>query len=120
MIKKVGFPRVTACKTIIDVRHLLSKVRWKSAEYRVLMLRWRELCRDMALVLITGRRFRTSKQNAEVWRKLYDSCPAGSSEETVALGIWQSCMPHDEGLGAYRQRVISEATQAAHTFRFQF
>src|SRR3989338_11295314 len=108
MAKNSRFPRVEACTTLVDIRHLLSRVRWKSPEYRALILRWRELCRiemdqlaqpGIQLVMII------KKQGGltEALRELYQNCPSGSLEEVFAYGAWQSRMPFDGGLVAHRK-----------------
>ena len=121
MAKKVGFPRVLACNTLVDIRHLLSQVRWRSAEYHALMRRWRELCR---LKIVQLNRYQpipwgpvdlisldpsNKVMMGKVWRDLYENCPSGSPEEEIALGLWQGYMAHDPDLAKYRQRVFVNA-----------
>lgn len=121
MAKKMQFPRVAACATFVDVRRLLSKVRWKSAEYKALMLRWRVLCQLKIaqlkncqpipwghadfVCLDSSSKVRIGK----VWQDLYENCPSGSPEEEISLGLWQGCMTHDPDLAEYRQRAFINA-----------
>ncbi|MSU55086.1 MAG: hypothetical protein EXS46_00925 [Candidatus Taylorbacteria bacterium] len=110
MRKKVSFPRVEECGTFVEVRHLLSKVRWKSQEYKALMLRWREICRTKIREIQVS--FDPPSKLCPVLRELYGQCPCGSAEELVTYGFWQACQPHDSELKLYRARIIKEAFTA--------
>jgi|SRR3989338_5023051 len=105
MAKKGLFPRVEACVSFVDVRRLLSQVRWCSPEYRTLMNQWRFICRT-EIFKIHGAPNRSA--HAELWCELYAQCPSGSPEEKVALGLWQERMPRDPDLEKYRRRIICE------------
>lgn len=113
MAKKAVFPRVVACENIVDIRHLLSKVRWRSAEYNALINHWRALCREEIDFIKLRTAFMSAADIADTWRKLYEDCPSGSLEEFITLGLWQHWMPNDGQLMRYRQRVILEAKRAA-------
>lgn len=113
--RKCKFPRVEACADYSGVRMLLGSVRGKSAEYEALMLRWREICRARIWWHLKHKVSSEEEHRHadEIWRGIYQQCPSGSLEETVAVGVWQSLMPYDESLADYRFRVRSEALRVA-------
>jgi len=104
MAREAKFPRVEACATFIDIRHLLGNVRWQSAEYQALLEHWRELCRFNFMLLQ-----RSGQASARDWHDLYMQCPSGSPEQKVAEALWQSSMPRDPELATYRRRLMSDA-----------
>ena len=113
MAKKVRFPKVEACRTFVDVRRLLSQVRWQSPEYEALMFRWRMLCRvEIGRVQANAKILWASQDRTSIveqWRQLYEKCPSGSVEEVMVYGMWQGWMPHDPDLYAYRERALRDA-----------
>lgn len=120
MRKKVSYPQVEACGTFTDVRRLLSQVRWKSPEYKALMLRWREICR------VEIRKLKAFTDGCPVneacarWKSLFEQCPSGSLEETVAYGLWQVSAPQDSDLQNHRVWAWGNANQACMILGFRF
>ena len=112
MAKKAEFPRVQSCKSFFDIRVLLAQVRYKSPEYRALMLHWRRLCMDQIWTLAACCPSKLPKNIVEVRRKLYENCPSGSVEETIALNAWQKYMPYHPALAGYRERIFTQASKA--------
>ena len=110
MSKKVSFPQVEVCGTFVQVRHLLSKVRWKSPEYKALMLRWQEICRTKIREIQCLVEDPPSVLCLK-FRRLYQQCPSGSPEEAVAYGYWQAYEPYDPELRSYRTLIKEVAFQ---------